>query len=502
MRKIQISGRAVTKTLALAAAASFLACGDVKTALLEAPIPTNIDPSSVQSAAGANAVRLGALNRLRNSTGGSESTWLFGGLLADEWSTSSTFVQNDEADERQISPNNSTIIGQLRRLEQVIQTSNQALVLMNRWLPCTTATVAPCATAATTGAPPAQYAEMYFARGFAEMQLALDFCNGIPISDSSGVFVFGKPLPDSTVFQMAVASFDSARKLVTGLADTASVNAFRAASIGEARAMVALSNSAANLAAAAALVAGIPSTYAYNTTYAVVGDPAGDNILWDQPASQRRYTVGDSLEGNAHNLDTKNGLPFGSAKDPRLPVSYTISAKGDTTKSQDGFTFSRTTSLYAVTTNVAVVNGIDARMVEAESQLAANNFSGAGGTLSILNALRAAPPNPIGALTVAAMTALTDPGAASNAYYTGSTNQDYRINLLFREKAFWTFSRGQRLGDLRRLIRQYGRTQDKVFPVGNHYRGTTYGTDVNLPVVQDEVGNNPLVSKVCTDRNA
>ena len=94
------------QTLVIATAATIMGCNDVKTALLEAPIPTNIDPSAVQSPAGANAVRLGALNRLRNATGGNESTWLFGGLLADEWSTSSTFVQNDEADERQISPDN------------------------------------------------------------------------------------------------------------------------------------------------------------------------------------------------------------------------------------------------------------------------------------------------------------------------------------------------------------------------------------------------------------
>jgi len=39
----------------------------------------------------------------------------------------------------------------------------------------------------------------------------------------------------------------------------------------------------------------------------------------------------------------------------------------------------------------------------------------------------------------AVMTALVDPG-----------NAEARISLLFREKAYWTFSRGQRLGDLRR----------------------------------------------------
>ncbi len=74
-----------------------------------------------------------------------------------------------------------------------------------------------------------------------------------------------------------------------------------------------------------------------------------------------------------------------------------------------------------------------------------------------------------------------------------------RVDLQFREKAFWTFSRGQRLGDMRRLITQYGRTEPNVFPQGVHYKGGTYGTDMNLPIVTDE-RNNPNF-KGCTDRN-
>jgi len=57
-----------------------------------------------------------------------------------------------------------------------------------------------------------------------------------------------------------------------------------------------------------------------------------------------------------------------------------------------------------------------------------------------------------------------------------------------------------RLGDMRRLIRQYGRTQDKVFPVGPYHKGDVYGTDVNLPVTDTEA-TNPLF-KGCKDRNA
>ena len=57
-------------------------CDKLKENLLEAPNPTVIDPSSVQSAAGATAVRNGALSRLRIATADGESSWMFGGLLA------------------------------------------------------------------------------------------------------------------------------------------------------------------------------------------------------------------------------------------------------------------------------------------------------------------------------------------------------------------------------------------------------------------------------------
>jgi hypothetical protein len=50
------------------------------------------------------------------------------------------------------------------------------------------------------------------------------------------------------------------------------------------------------------------------------------------------------------------------------------------------------------------------------------------------------------------------------------------------------------------LIRQYGRTEDKVFPSGEHYKGGTYGTDVNFPVPDDEKYNPQF--KGCIDRNA
>ncbi len=95
---------------------------------------------------------------------------------------------------------------------------------------------------------------------------------------------------------------------------------------------------------------------------------------------------------------------------------------------------------------------------------------------------RAAPPcvNPS-----APLPALADPGT-----------DDGRVNLLFQERAYWLHLTAQRLSDLRRLIRQYGRTADAIYPSNLPTRryelGTgSYGTDVSFPIPEQE-RNNPL----------
>lgn len=462
----KFAGRTASLLRAAGAGAALVvaaACADAKSALLTAPDPDLIAPELVQSIDGANAVRIGALARLRTATAGSDGDWLFGGLLTDEWSTSSTFIQNDEADQRRVSLNNGTVTGFYRSLNQVRTATNQAIALLNKFAP----------------APASNIGEMYFARGFAEMQMAQDFCNGLVISDGTATApVGGVPMSIDQVFTMAVASYDSAIAL-SSATDAATVLIRNSATVGKARALIGLNQHTA----AAALVAAIPTSFTYDVTFSTT---TGDNILWNQPNSSQRYTVGDSLEGNGRNLVVAGALPFFSRKDARLPVSYTVSANGrDTTKSQDGLTYSRRTTLWARTTAVPVVNGIDARMVEAEALAKAGN---AAGSLAILNALRAAPPK-LGEVTLTATSLAPLPLATSTAA---------AVDQLFDEKAFWTFSRGQRLSDRRRMMRQYGRAEATVFPTGNHYRGGTYGSDVNFPVPVDEQ-NNPNF-KACTNR--
>jgi hypothetical protein len=484
MHKLNIRGiaraRAVLlgSSVALAALAS-TACQD---SLLKATDPDLIAPTDLDTPEGANALRIGALQRWRFSTGGDntngqESTWLTGGLLADEWATTSTFVQNDELDERRIKLDNATVTYDFRKLERVRTGVDQALPAMYKWRPTETVNIA----------------ELYLARGNAEMQLASDFCNGIPLSDASTAgsptdIKFGTPLTVTEVFQTAIKSLDSGYALLA-VADTAS-DVGRAIKITKARALLGIGG-AANVQAAAALMKGIPTSFKYQHTYAA---SSGSNAIWGQPLSGRRYNVGDSIEGNAHDILVANNIPFFTAKDPRVPAKYTVSTKGDTTKSQDGLIFSRTTTIWAQESPVDVANGIDARLIEAEAAFQSGNYATATtGTLAILNALRAAPQTLV-SVTTPAMAALTDPGTDSA-----------RVAQLFREKAFWTFSRGERLGDLRRLIRQdpykTWYNANNTFPTGTHYRGGTYGTDVNLPVPKDEENNNPNFHG-CIDRNA
>jgi hypothetical protein len=204
-------------------------------------------------------------------------------------------------------------------------------------------------------------------------------------------------------------------------------------------------------------------------------------------SSTARISVADSFDvvGGATNVIT-NALPFASANDPRVPV-----VNGDQVNPRIVAEDQVTRPFYVGLLYggqfdpLVLASGVDARLYEAEAKLQAGDVAG---MMTILNALRQAKPT-IGILAIPSMPALPAPATV-----------DAATTLLFREKAFWTFGRGQRLPDLRRLIRQYGRTQDRVFPSGAYFKGGSYGTDVNFPIPSSEAVN-PLFHG-CWDRNA
>jgi hypothetical protein len=292
----------------------------------------------------------------------------------------------------------------------------------------------------------------------------------------NGVVAYGQPLTNAAVFALANAHLDTALTFLTAT-DATTLQHQRLAKLLKARVLLDIGGQAA---AAAALVTDSPTSYTYQITFSLA---TGDNGIWAANTNLKAASVSDSIVAAGR---IPNAIPFASANDPRVRVVGSSIAPSSQGFGSDGGTPLVVTTMWGRSDAVNLASGLDARLVEAEAALQANNFSG---MTTILNALRAAPPALTPTYTPAAMPALAVPAT-----------KDAATTLFFREKAFWTFGRGQRLGDMRRLIRQYSRPQDQVFPTGPFFKGGSYGADVNLDVSSLEL-NNPNF-KACIDRAA
>ena len=450
----------VRAALAAGAAGLGLMLGgcSVKDELLAPQQPGVISPGDVIGPTGADGLYVGAVGNFKNALlGGSSNTetiWQFAGLMTDEFKSADTFSQRNDADQRTTQTNDAQLSPIYTSLQQARVYSRTALGYLQQYKPTSSN---------------AQQAEMLFTIAFAEMQLGEDFCNGIALGETvNGVPQYTAPLAAKDVFTAALARVDSGLALATG-ADAATMQVKNALLITKGRLLVDLGQ----FPAAAAAVAAVPVTFQYAGTYS---QTTNDNGWWIMTTSSKRYTVGDSVDA-AGRID--NAIPFVSAKDPRVPT--TANGKGfDTTTPFVG------QSIWNRDDPIAIVDGLDGQLIQAEAKL---NASDIAGMTAILNALRAAPPTqgifkPSGAL----------------APLTAPLTQDAAVSLYFREKAFWTFGRGQRLGDLRRLVRQYGRSQDKAYPSGTFFKNGSYGTRVAFPVPDRDKANQQFTG--CMDTNA
>src|SRR5437773_507847 len=195
---------------------------------------------------------------------------------------------------------------------------------------------------------------------------------------------------------------------------------------------------------------------------------------------------------------TGPALPYRSSADPRIPWQLVITpptppaTKPDTNKGFDGSTLQFDQLRYTSrSTSITLATGAEARLIEAEAQLQnGDTATNAAPMYTTLNALRSSPPS--------YFTPSSTLGALTTDSATGAGGAK---RLLFRERAYWLWLTAHRLGDLRRLIRQYGFAADSVFPSGPYFKSQvpTYGSDVNFPVPVDEE-NNPNFTQ-CIDRN-
>ncbi len=295
-------------------------------------------------------------------------------------------------------------------------------------------------------APSFYFARMYAIEGFAEVLMAELMCSGIPLTNSrfGEDIEFVSPLTTTETFESAIKLFDSALSITH---DNDAV--LTLAKIGKARALVNL----ARYDEAAAIANEIQTSSRYMAEY----------------TSNEFYSTGQSYSYIVRSREGINGLDW-----DRADARTQFGTDGRQTK-------------YAITSPVVVASGIEARLIEAEAALQNDDPDS---WASILNSLRSS-----------AITPAIPPLSVDS---TTGANKATQISVHFRERAFWLFLTGHRQGDLRRLVRNYNRNQNVVYPTGsvlpvnNNYPFYGAMTNVSPPMAEER---NPLFQG-CFNRNS
>lgn len=396
-----------------------------------------------------------------SGSGGTEGLAQMGGLFTDELLNAESFPTRIEVDKRQIDMVNGTMLGIYRTVQRARATAETA---SDRF--------------ATLDPTNARRPEVLSLGGYTYILIAENYCSGVPFStvNADGSFSYGPSETTTEALNRAIAKFDSAIALTSPSSD-----AGRLARVGKARALLNLNQPAA--AAAVVTPSAVPTSFRYQIEHSD-NTARQYNGVFSFAENARRFSVPEREGGN--------GLPFRTIgqTDARNPVrNKTIG-------------FERSTRLWVSAkyqdrgSPVTLASGVEARLIEAEAALRAGNLVV---YLAKLNEARANAETYSFAPPIENTTSRPGPILAPPA------TEAEQVDLLFRERAINLFLTGTRLGDLRRLVRQYGRPQDTVFPTGNYPRpavGGVYGNDVNFPIPFEENNNQNPEGKTCLNREA
>lgn len=432
--------------------------------ILKADNPGIIDIANATVPAAATFLRNGAIQTFVTAFDGGDAFVVATGNLTDELRASDTF-------DGRLLPNKRFMNDNLPEVTSTYVSMHKARTDLG--------------TAAKTllvVAPTQKFlaGEMFMYRGFMEDFFGEMYCSGVPFSsvDDGGNFVYGMPQTTTQIFTRAVATIDSA----LALADTSKRVQFGAA-VAKGRALLNLGQ----YAAAATAVAAVPTTFKLVVDHCNCTGGTENGVYNSAAAANSRYTPSKN-EG-------VNGLDFQpTVADPRLPwIASTRSGFSSIWRNmpvplkvcpvyRGG---SCSTSPNTTGQNV-LADGIEARLIEAEARLQGGTQADRDAVFATLNTLRQTGITPV--VPVIAGTAPTTQAAA--------------VTQLFNERAYWMYLTGHRLGDMRRLIRQYGRDAETVFPTGEQAAPISgpYGTDVNFYIPASEK-NNPNFTG-CLDRKA
>ena len=412
--------------------------------LLQVDTPDIVTPDGLTGPTGLATLRAGAIGDFAEAyagdDGGDEGQVLISGMMADEYIHSGTFNTRREFDRRDVEDDNGTAtdaFAALHRARQGLETAASRIDAAND--------------------ADERIGELLGMAGFTYVMFGENYCSGVPFSnlDESGNLVPGQPRTTTEIFNLAVERFDAATSEAAGNADYANL-----AALGKGRALLNLGQ----FAEAASAVASVPTDFRFDLTYSVANGQ--ENGIYAFNVVVERWSLA--------NNEGQNGLPFRDLNDPRVPFERSPA---------DDLGFDEVTEQYdmlkypARDANANLATGEEARLIEAEAALQQGDVTTMLAKINEVRALYGLDP-------------VTDPGSTAA-----------REDLLFQERALTLFATSHRLGDLRRLIRQYGRTANEVFPVGAYHKDfPDYAGDVNFPVPFDEENNENFTG--CLSRDA
>jgi len=423
--------------LALASLTFFLTLWTISCdSMVEVIDPDIVTPESLNSEAGIQTLKAGSLGDLSVAMSGSAAGHgattgliVMSGLMSDEYDYSGTFPTRREADTRILQNTNGSmdrIYGNLHKARAGAEATIDRAVEFGGALEVES--------------------EMQSIVGYSYIMFAETFCGGVPFSKvpaGGGDIEYGIPLTTTEMFNTAVTWFDQAKANAGSNSTLANL-----AKVGKARALLGLGQ----IDAAANEVASIPNDFEYNIEHSA-NSRRQENGIYIMSTVRRQFSIADGKGGN--------GLMYRSANDPRTPWD------GGVNFGQDDITLYYNQLKYtSSSSSVILASGVEARLIEAEAAANNNNVSEVE---SIHNTLRAT----IG---------------LSDLDFTGLTVEDLRM-AHFKERAFWLYSTGHRLGDLRRLVEVYNMAPSNVFPWGTYFKGGDYSSNLTFPVPVSEANN-------------
>ena len=264
----------------------------------------------------------------------------------------------------------------------------------------------------------------------------------------------GPEIQPPALFTEAVTRFTKAIAAATTANDATTLNLAR---VGRARALL-NAGGAANLAAAAADAALVPSTFVVNTSPDAVNTRRQNTVF--VTIAQSSFTTVDPAYRNVL-------VPGGTTQDPRVAV--TDLARNGTATGSRLFIPTKDNSL---TSPIRVASYAEAQLIVAENAAATGDINGAVTAINNARSRTAGLPTYVAPV--------------------GATGADLKAQII-EERRREFFVEGHRLGDMRR----YGIAFTPVAGTAYQYGGV-YGSQTCFPLPDVERINNPTIAGAAT----